>query len=353
MQNTLDHYIGELLFEHDCVIIPGFGGFVANPVNARIDPVNNVFSPPGKSISFNKNLTRNDGLLADRIAERENLSYEAAKSEIDRIVCLYAADLKESKKVTLKNLGIFSLDGEKNLQFEPDQSANFSFNSYGFSSFQSPAIERKPIEKKIEKKIMQAVVSGKRVETRHASSLLTDRYEKRIHIRKIWPVAAAILLLFVMGWLSFQMNAFKGLHLNYSEINPFSAIEPALYKSHTAFRIEKERRDVALPRPYVPSDPVEAWLNAIPKEPAPIINNSPNKEIKKYHVIGGCFEFKLNARKLIKWLKKKGFEPQIVGRNRRGLYRVAYGSYATKSEALIVLNDIKNSHIKSAWLFVE
>ena len=30
MNKTVEHYISELLFLHDCVILPNFGGFVGN-----------------------------------------------------------------------------------------------------------------------------------------------------------------------------------------------------------------------------------------------------------------------------------------------------------------------------------
>ena len=48
--------VEKLLYKHDCVIIPGFGGFVCNMEHARIDQVTHVIIPPGKHIIFNPNL---------------------------------------------------------------------------------------------------------------------------------------------------------------------------------------------------------------------------------------------------------------------------------------------------------
>ena len=42
----IEEHISELLFEHDCVIVPDFGGFVCNYAPARIDPVKHLFEPP-------------------------------------------------------------------------------------------------------------------------------------------------------------------------------------------------------------------------------------------------------------------------------------------------------------------
>ena len=62
---NVDKSISELLYQFDCVIIPDFGGFVANYAGAKIQPIQNTFTPPSKQISFNRNLTSNDGLLAN------------------------------------------------------------------------------------------------------------------------------------------------------------------------------------------------------------------------------------------------------------------------------------------------
>ena len=43
--------------------IPGFGGFVANEVSAKINKKTGVISPPSKEILFNKNLINEDILL--------------------------------------------------------------------------------------------------------------------------------------------------------------------------------------------------------------------------------------------------------------------------------------------------
>ncbi|MEC8853074.1 MAG: SPOR domain-containing protein, partial [Bacteroidota bacterium] len=39
MNRPIEHYISDLLYLHDCVIIPGFGGFVGNKKSAFIHPV--------------------------------------------------------------------------------------------------------------------------------------------------------------------------------------------------------------------------------------------------------------------------------------------------------------------------
>ena len=78
MIKPIEYYISELLFLHDCVIIPNFGGFVSNKQSAKLNRVNGVLSPPTKQILFNKNLTTNDGLLISHIANQEAISNKKA-----------------------------------------------------------------------------------------------------------------------------------------------------------------------------------------------------------------------------------------------------------------------------------
>ena len=78
----LSPYIKDLLYRYECVIIPGFGAFLANYTSATIDADSSTFYPPGKTISFNRQLQTNDGLLANYVASVEGTSYELALQKI-------------------------------------------------------------------------------------------------------------------------------------------------------------------------------------------------------------------------------------------------------------------------------
>jgi hypothetical protein len=49
------------------VIVPEFGGFIANYESAWINRQRALIFPPYKQILFNGNLTQNDGLLANEL----------------------------------------------------------------------------------------------------------------------------------------------------------------------------------------------------------------------------------------------------------------------------------------------
>ena len=50
---NVEKHIGELLYDHNCVIVPDLGGFVANYAPAKIHPTQHTFTPPTKNIVFN------------------------------------------------------------------------------------------------------------------------------------------------------------------------------------------------------------------------------------------------------------------------------------------------------------
>lgn len=138
-RQKISKYISELLFIHDCVIIPDFGGFIANS-NRTIVTNGTVFFPPSKQLVFNKNLTRNDGLLINFIAEKENLSYPEAQFEVKKYVRELNFELKDLNKYLIEKVGEFRFGNELTLQFEQDLSNNFLVESFGLSKISFPEL---------------------------------------------------------------------------------------------------------------------------------------------------------------------------------------------------------------------
>ena len=119
-------FIRELLFGHDCVIVPGFGGFIGNYTPARIDKAASTFHPPVKQISFNRNLNHNDGLLVGRISEScKDQLWRCTESWLRSLPRDLSARLSKGEKVVFDHIGSFVNNHEGNVQFEPDRDANY------------------------------------------------------------------------------------------------------------------------------------------------------------------------------------------------------------------------------------
>ena len=79
--NQIITLIAELLYKHDCVIVPHFGGFVARNNASSFSKGNNLLYPASKHVLFNKNLTHNDGLLFSALMQEKGIDFQAAKRE--------------------------------------------------------------------------------------------------------------------------------------------------------------------------------------------------------------------------------------------------------------------------------
>ena len=146
----IEHYISQLLYRYQCVTVPGFGAFLTEFQSAQLDENSNSFYPPKKLISFNPYLKNNDGLLANHLAQAEKMSYEIAVTAIQNEVSHWKTKIQELGHFSIKNIGDFSLNAEKNLVFVPVDQINYLKESFGLSSFISPSIKREEYKKLLE-----------------------------------------------------------------------------------------------------------------------------------------------------------------------------------------------------------
>jgi hypothetical protein len=65
--------VSDLLFKHNCVIIPGIGGFVANYSQAEFKNDNRTILPSRKRVAFNQSLIENDGLLVNKLSQQKSI----------------------------------------------------------------------------------------------------------------------------------------------------------------------------------------------------------------------------------------------------------------------------------------
>jgi len=129
---SIEQLIGDLLLRHNCVIVPKFGGFVAQQVSAKIDFEKGTMSPPSKALLFNRQLVTNDGLLINEHAIQNACAYEDSKSSIDQLVNDWEREMKAGGRIELERIGILYLDQEKNVCFEQDRFCNLLLASFGF-----------------------------------------------------------------------------------------------------------------------------------------------------------------------------------------------------------------------------
>jgi len=166
-------YIGDLIYDYECVVIPGLGGFISSEKSAVVNPLTNQFSPPSKDVHFNVHLKANDGLLVNYVARNEGVSFKEAKQRIDKFVHLCHNALKDGKRINFSKIGYIFLDEQQNVVFKVDKSVNYNADAFGLSSFVSPSIRRPNSEEKIKEVFSRKKESNKQ---HHQES----RVDKRI-----------------------------------------------------------------------------------------------------------------------------------------------------------------------------
>lgn len=350
----VDKHISNLLYEHDCVIVPELGGFVANYAPAKIHPTQHTFIPPSKKIVFNKNLKNNDGLLANHIANAEKTSYPEALKYIHLFTSAAHTQLKKGAKVSIEEVGTLYLDVERNIQFEPE-TTNYLLDAFGLSQFQSPAIKSDTIGKRFEK------------EFKDRGAIPSEK--KKINIKRYVALAIAMPIIFGLIWVPLKTDLLK--NINYSSLNPFGSKEKAKYEF-----IESTKRNLpkvenvepaALPNindtikytgitiTPAASQPVTANLvdntiaEPVKADSTSVAVNNENINLDfKFHLITGCFQIQENADKFVIDLQNQNITASIMGK-RNGLYVVSSGDYATRKEAYLQLKQLKKSQ-PDAWL---
>ena len=75
-----------LFWDHDCVMLPGLGGFVCNPRSAWYDEAKRQIVPPSRDVLFNPRLTTNDGLVANELMAKHGITYREALKAVEGVV---------------------------------------------------------------------------------------------------------------------------------------------------------------------------------------------------------------------------------------------------------------------------
>ncbi|UOR06925.1 SPOR domain-containing protein [Hymenobacter aerilatus] len=127
----LSNHIHTLLQHHDCVIIPEFGGLIAEYAPAQIHPVRHTLAPPTKRVAFNQSLTRNDGLLVDALSRALGVSTGQARQLVQEAVARLRAELETQQRAELPGIGVFRQAAGRGLDFEYTGSQSLLSASYG------------------------------------------------------------------------------------------------------------------------------------------------------------------------------------------------------------------------------
>lgn len=383
----LSIYIEQLLQEHNCVIVPHFGGFIGNYQSATMNWSSRKIAPPSKSVLFNSNLIHNDGLLGHAVSADQQIAYPAALDFIQNKVKNWQLALDKGKRVEIGELG-FLFKANNQIIFEQSRELNILLSAYGlteisFVNFAPATVAEAPLEKltiapenKVVKESLiielnpEQSINAIEVEEKDEQIIpIEARNNKRL--LKYIGVAAAIPLMFYTYWIPMETDFIDTGKIQFADFNPIrKAPERSYQLRHNDFEsptiehvktwdelTENLSAHVAIynyqfdDQLYIPIrlDKTATAVNTEIQEQNGLSQGNDEKaKGLNYHLIGGCFSVKENAENLVVDLRKQGYEASIYD-FKGGLYRVSAGDYSTGSIAEERLSEFKSKGF-SGWI---
>lgn len=386
----LENIIGTLLLRNNCVIIPSFGGFVANSVSAKIDVESGLIHPPKKAVSFNRSLNNNDGLIIHHLAKEEGISYDEAQQIINQEVQEIKHLLKKEQRVHFTNVGFLYVNNSGKIAFEQDRFFNLLLSSFGLGNVQfieekveEPVLVSTPVvtieqeDTTEEKAFIAPIVTidtppSEKVEEKEIIHPAAENKTSRGVISKIvryTAVAALVPLLFYSFWIPMNTDVLQSRMLFTEDFNPFKSKESYQYNMNdsaididsvlvpkTLSSITENLNSEAKTFVYPLDDdlfiPVNREISETTLEEAidnTVINNAiTEQKINGYHIIAGCFGNQNNAENLVKNLKSQGFDAYEVD-VKGGLHRISAGFVSNQTEIQKLRNQLSQEGI-TTWV---
>jgi hypothetical protein len=320
----LTRFIQELLYQYECVTIPHFGAFLTRSFGARVNP-DGLFYPPRKEVNFNQLLVANDGVLAHYVARKEKISYEYALRLIEKEVSSWKKRL-QTQTLRFPGVGEIRLNAEKKIQFTPWGKINFDLKSFGLNAF-----ERKPIEENIYKPKTVDVMADKNKD----DLMFTPEQEQNEKKSPLLRYAA-------IGIIGIAL-----LGTAYYFSDRYVTEQRVVEQKKAQKQIEKNVQEATFDLGSLSTIDVTVAASPSPVEEVVVLDQV------FYSVIAGSFRSLDNAEKKVVALEAEGYPAALAQVNPEGIYRVAYGRYTSKKEAINMLYFLKYTLEEEAWYLEE
>ena len=358
----LAQHIETLLLENDCVIVPGFGGFVAHYSPATRVKEENIFLPPTRTIGFNPQLKLNDGVLVQSYMSAYDTSFADASRIVEKEVNEFIGLLHEEGKAHLDNIGEIHYNIYGNYEFVPYDYKITTPSLYGLDSFEIH--ELSALQQK--EKVLIPTYPEKEKKTFEISI-------NRAYLRNVAAMIAAIVLFFAFSTPVENTDVQKN---NYAQLLPSElfeqiekqsvAITPVYVKNDAAQQAKKFSASSASTKTSSAknhttdkaktSKPIAVREVKVVKQetaaPAPVVKSQESANHPFHIIVAGGISLK-DAEAIATQLKSKGFA-DAKALNTDGKVRVSISSFNNRDEATKQLLELrKNETYKNAWLLAK
>lgn len=348
----LSRHIESLMLKHDCVIVPGLGGFVTQYVPARRIDDEQLFLPPCRSVGFNPQLSLNDGLLVQSYMQAYDTNYPETVKLIDDAVQQLKNKLREDGEYELSGIGRLTLGIGGKYDFTPYESGVLSPELYGLDAVTVPTIAQKRKEEEKEDSVISKAkkkVNVKRTEKNYTISINRELVN--------YVAAAVVAIFFYCLWVTPLNNTPQ------SEQQTASVVYEQLFnQSSSTHKIVASKPCNAQPI-AAPTKATSDSANVAPTAQASASQSQAETTQEtttqqetatvskgKYTLVLASAIEETNANTYASKLKKEGMS-EAAPYKKGKMVRVVYGSYPTESAAQEALHKMhKHQAFADAWV---
>ena len=336
---TIDKHISRLIALHDCVIVPGFGAFLAQRIPAHYNAEEQTFMPPHRTLRFNPNITIDDALLATAYMQQYGISYNQAASLLKEDIKKLRNSLSRKGEICFGELGTMSMGIDGNVAFTASENGIDDPENYGLAPLHISVLSQK------EEPTITIPISRKR-------------------IAQYIAAAAAIIIMFVfvtpLSEHTFK-NSTKASFGDFASPEQISMMQqvssprPAVTANENC-SITPIVNGQAAEAPAAEEKKAEETIETVepvqkPAETAKEVEATAKSSAQQHHIIVASSPTIDNARLAVSELERKAAHNYtIVDCGKR--YRISAGSFSTKEEAQAQLPAIQEN-FPDAWIYVQ
>ena len=313
-------FLEHLLYEHECVIIPNFGGFVVNAQGFSFNEKEGKIHPKKKFVAFNEKLKTDDRFLSTEWARKKSIPQKEAAVEIANISKELKSLLVSQGVLTIGVLGSFTLIQENRISFSPNPDFNADLAVFGLFpvglGYTSVIKEKKP-------ELIAAPIAEDLPE-------ITPEEIKPVQLSRSIYVYAFIA--FILGGLGAFFLTAPPTNQSQSSLNP----------------IKIEKKVIPVAAVVVP------LADTIKTLPAPVVVEKEKLvQAEVIYLVAASFQSLTQAEKGLKELKSRGFEQaEIILKNEKTkFYRISLGSESSMDAGYAKAAELKESKKIDIWVY--
>ncbi|MBI1184449.1 hypothetical protein GC194_09265 [bacterium] len=381
----IDTLLQDLLYHHNYVIVPGFGGFVGKEIPAKVGKAGYTISPPSKYFVFNTKLVANDGLLQQQLVKEYGISYDEAEKQIEQLVKTWKSKLNSGAPVIIEEVGMFRKNIDGLIVFRHFAKANFLIPAFGLDIAKMPHRVAKT---------QDSSTAGREIHNNEPKTIVIEKLPVSYQRFKKISIAAIVLLSVSATYLymlSFNPKAVDKAGLNifdvpvideadlkrleeakrdHSELNEVLEESKKLEENNNTNTNELQNTNETADSENLANSAAEEENETTIADTAVETKQTAEAETKKeetnskpvaeeniksthkageFHVIASVLSSSEKIDQEVKRFRLKGYEPIIIPTT-AGTYRISIGKFNSRDSAETFKENILNDNNIQSWI---